>query len=80
MLRHLKLKETRKLMSARIINEKSSKKHNTIWTKIEDLKDIKLNALPVFDDRYIKTKIRTFGDQVYFNFCGLNVPEDDTEC
>ena len=80
MLRHLKLKETRKLMSARIINEKSSKKHNVIWTKIEDLKDIKLNALPVFDDRYIKTKIRTFGDQVYFNFCGLNVPEDDTEC
>ena len=73
MLRHLKLKETRKLMSARIINEKSSKKHNAIWTKIEDLKDIKSNALPVYDDRYIKTKIRTFGDKVYFNFCGLNV-------
>ena len=81
MLRHLKLKKkTRKLMSVHIINEKLSKKHNAIWTKIEDLKDIKLNALPVFDDRYIKTKIRTFADQVYFNFCGLNVPEDDTEC
>ena len=45
--------------------------------KIEDLTNIKLNALLVYDDRYIKTKIRTYGDKVYTNFCGLNVPEDD---
>ena len=25
----------------------------------------------------IKTKIRTYGDNIYTNFCGLNVPEDD---
>ena len=31
-------------------------------------------------DRYIKTKIRTFGDKVYTNFRGLNVQENDTEC
>ena len=36
--------------------------------------------LPVYDDRYIKTKIRTFGDKVYINFRGLNVSEDDIEC
>ena len=28
----------------------------------------------------IKTKIRTFGDKVYINFRGLNVPEDDIKC
>ena len=55
-------------------------KYKAIWTKIEDLKNIELNALPVYDDRYIKTKIRTYGDKVYTNFRGLNVPEDDTEC
>ena len=32
---------------------------------------------PVYDDRHIKTKIKTYGDKVYTNFCGLNVPEDD---
>ena len=48
--------------------------------KIEDLINITLNALPVYDDRYIETKIRTFGDKVYTNFHGLNVPEDDIEC
>ena len=41
------------------------------------LKKIELNALLVYDDRYIKTKIRTYSDKVYTNFRGLNVPEDD---
>ena len=31
----------------------------TIWTKIEDLKNIELNALPVYDDRYVKIKMIT---------------------
>ena len=46
------------------------------------LKNIKLNlnALPIYDNRYITTKIRTNGDKVYTNFRGLNVPEDDIEC
>ena len=43
---------------------------------IEDFKNIKLNALPVYDDKYIKTKIRTFGYKVYTNFYGFNMPED----
>ena len=34
-------------------------KYEIIWTKIENLKDIELNALIVYDDRHIKTKIRT---------------------
>ena len=39
-----------------------------ICAKIEDLKDIELNYLPVYNDRYIKTKIRTYRDRVYTNF------------
>ena len=34
-------------------------KYKIIWTKIEDLKIIKLNALLGYDERYIKTKTRT---------------------
>ena len=55
-------------------------KYRAIWIKIEDLENIKLNALPVYDDRYIKTKIRIYGDNVYTNIRGRNVPEDDIEC
>ena len=54
------------------------KKHKAIWTKIKDLKNIKLNALPVYGDKY-KSKIRTYGNKVYTNFRGLNVPENYIE-
>ena len=69
-----------KLMLFRINDEKLLEKYKAMWTKIEDLKNIELNYLAVYDDRYIKTKIRTYGDKVYTNFRGLNVPEDDIEC
>ena len=49
------------------------------WTKFEDLKNVELKVLPIYDDRYIKTKIRTYGNKVFTNFPGLNVPEDDIE-
>ena len=60
--------------------EKLLKKYKAIWTNIEDFKNLKLNALPVYVDKCIKTKIRTFGDKVYNNISGLNVPEYNIEC
>ena len=39
-----------------------------------------MNALRVYDDRYIKTKIRKHGGIIYTIFCYLNVPEDGAEC
>ena len=44
-----------KLMYLLIDNDKLLEKYKTIWTKIKDLKSIELNALPVYDNRYIKT-------------------------
>ena len=46
------------LMSFHIDDEKLSEKYKAIWSKIEDLKNIELNALPVYGNRYIKIKIR----------------------
>ena len=64
------------MTSFHINDERLLETYKAIWTKIEDLKQIKLNASPVYDDRYIKSKIRTYGDT---NFCGLNEPEVDIE-
>ena len=66
-----------KLMSFRIDDEKLLEKYKAILTKIEDLNNIELNALPVYDDRYIKTKVTTFDDKVYTSFCGLNEAGND---
>ena len=67
-------------MSFGIDDQKLLQKYKVAWAKTEDLKNIILNILLVYDDRYIKTKIRSHGDQGYTNVCGLNVPEEDTEC
>ena len=39
-----------------------------------------MNTLPVYDDRYIKTKITAYDGKLYTSFRGLNVPEDGVEC
>ena len=44
------------------------------------MQSIELDALQVYDDRCIKTKIRTYGNKVYTHFRGLDVPEDGVEC
>ena len=41
---------------------------------------MELDALTVYDNKYIKTKIRRYGNKVYTIFRYLNMPEDDTEC
>ena len=69
-----------KLMFFRIDDKKLLEKYKAIWNKIEDFKNIWLNVLPVYDGRYIETKVTTYGDKVYTNFCGLNVPENEIEC
>ena len=54
MWKTFKVKEgNNKFMSFHIDDEKLLEKYKAIWTKIEDLKNTKLNALPVYGDRYI---------------------------
>ena len=62
-------------MSFCINDENLLEKYKAICTKIEDLKNIKLNALPDYDDRYKKTNIRLYQDKIYTNFRSLNMPE-----
>ena len=45
-----------KLMVLLITDNKLLEKYSTIWNKIENFKNIKLDALPVYDNRYIKPK------------------------
>ena len=68
------------MLSLHVDDDKLLETCKTISVKIEDLSNIELDVLPVYDDRYINTKIRTYGDKVYTNFQGLNVPGDGAEC
>ena len=39
-----------------------------------------MNVIPAYDDRYIKTKVRTYDEKVYTIFRCLNVSEGGVEC
>ena len=57
-------------MSFRINNKELLKNYNKIWDKIEKLMRIDFESKPVYgdDDKYIKTKIKTYTDSIFTNF------------
>ena len=67
-------------MSFHLDDDKLLEKYKSISIMIENLKNIELNALTVYDDMHIKTKKRTYGDKLHTYFRGLNVPEDCIKC
>ena len=67
--------KSNKFISFHINDEKLLVKYKIIWSKIERLKNIELNALSVYDDEYMKNKRRPYTDKVYTNSRGVNVLE-----
>ena len=49
-------------------------KYNEIWSVIKNKVGIKFHSLPVYDQRYIKTKVREFDGKIKANFLGNGVP------
>ena len=58
------------------------KKYDQIWKRIEKLPKIKSDTKPVYGDdkKYIKTKIKTYGDSVITNFHNKNVSKENAPC
>ena len=57
-------------MSLRVNDEQLFKKYNKIWKKVEKLMRIGYESKPThgYDDKYIKTKIKTYADIIITNF------------
>ena len=51
-------------------------KYNKIWGKIKQKVNIKLHSKPVYDQTYIKAKVREFDSKIKANFLGDEVPKD----
>ena len=58
------------------------KKYDQIWKRIEKLPKIKSDTKPVYGDdkKYIKTKIKTYGDSVITNFHNKNMSKENAPC
>ena len=50
-------------------------KYNEIWDEIKNKLKIKFHSMPVYDEQYIKTKVREFNGVIKTNFLGDEVPK-----
>ena len=58
------------------------KTYDQIWKRIEKLPKTKSDTKPVYGDdkKYIKTKIKTYGDSVITNFHNKNISKENAPC
>ena len=69
-----------KNMSLKIEDDEVYVKYNSIWNKIKKLLgNIKLSSDVIYDDQYIKTKVKTF-KMVKTLFSDDKIPEKRVEC
>ena len=69
----------RKNMSFKIENYSVYIKYNQIWNKIRELLGVKFYSEPIYDDSYIKTKVKTFSNIIKTLFSGDEIPKEKIE-
>ena len=52
-------------------------KYNEIWDKIKETLSIKFHSMPVYDEKYIKVKVREFSGVIKTNFLDDKIPEEN---
>ena len=57
-------------MSFNIDDESVYLKYTEIWNKIKDILNVKFNSQPIYDDKYIKTKVKKFDNMINTLFSG----------
>ena len=63
-------------MSFKMEDESVHIKYNQIWNKSKELLGVKFHTEPIYDDSYIKTKMKTFSDIVKTLFSGDEIPKE----
>ena len=76
MTRYVKCFNSDKTMSFKVIEKKLSKRYSEIWERISSLMNIEFDNESVSgdNDKYIKTKIKSYRDKVNSNFQGNKIP------
>ena len=64
--------DSNKTMCFKISDEKLLKKYTKIWERVSNLMKIEFDSEPVFvdNDKYINTKLKSYGDKVNKNIQG----------
>ena len=69
-----------KSMSFKIEDDSVYLTSNEIWNKIKELLGgVKFHSEPIYDDSYIKTKVKTFSEMIKTLFDGNEIPNERVE-
>ena len=52
-------------------------KYNEIWDVIKKKLKIKFHSMPIYDEKYLKTKVREYDGVIKTNFLGNDVPKEN---
>ena len=66
-----------KNMSFMVKDDNVFDKYNKMWDKIKEKVNIKFHSMPVYDETYIKAKVREFDGKIKTNFLGNDVPKEN---
>ena len=72
--------DSNKTMSFKVIDKMLLKSYTKIWEIISSLMNNEFDSEPVYgdSDKYIKKKIKSYGDKVNTNFQGKKIPKENT--
>ena len=78
MIGYVKYFYSNKTMSFKVDN-KLLKEYTKIWESISNLMNIKFDSESIYgdNDKYIKTKIKLYGDKINTNFQGKKIPKEN---
>ena len=65
-------------MSFLIKNDEVWQKYEDIWNVIRNKLNIKFNSEPIYENKYLKAKVREFNGNIKTNFLGNNLPKENT--
>ena len=64
-------------MSFMVKDDSVLDKYNKVWDRIKKKLNIKFHSIPVFDETYIKAKVRKFDSKIKTNFLGNEIPKEN---
>ena len=76
---YVKCFDSNKTMSFKVSDNELLKKYKKIWEKVCSLMEIEFDTEPVYgdNDKYIKTKIKLYGDKINTNFRGKKMHKEN---
>ena len=67
-----------KNMSFLIKNDEVGEKYEEIWDVIKNKLNIKFHSQPIYENKYLKAKVRECNSDIKTNFLGNNLPKENT--